>query len=284
MRVMDLVLFMQKRHEIYVARKDGDPWPWTDDPILREYRFCNVYRNLDKQTQLIHANWLEPHKGEPGLWFACVVARLVNWWPTLEEVKYPVPWHPNHFKHVLARRKDAGTKVFTGAYMVRADAVVSGSKADYLADYVLNPLWASRKDVRPKDGDTLAAFHSRLMTFRDMGSFMAAQVIADAKFFDDALQSAHDWEWWAAPGPGSLRGLNRVCHLPPDTPWKSGEWDRTFAKLLNDSRRTIVAAGLPLLTGQDLQNCLCEFDKYERVRLGEGKPRSRYQPPKEQVR
>jgi hypothetical protein len=27
---------------------------------------------------------------------------------------------------------------------------------------------------------------------------------------------------------------------------------------------------------QDVQNCLCEFDKYERVKYGQGKPRSSY--------
>lgn len=30
------------------------------------------------------------------------------------------------------------------------------------------------------------------------------------------------------------------------------------------------------LCAQDIQNCLCEFDKYERVRLGEGAPKQRY--------
>ena len=30
------------------------------------------------------------------------------------------------------------------------------------------------------------------------------------------------------------------------------------------------------LHAQDVENCLCEFDKYERTRLGEGRPRSLY--------
>jgi len=34
--------------------------------------------------------------------------------------------------------------------------------------------------------------------------------------------------------------------------------------------------GMPKIHMQDLQNCLCEFDKYERVRLGEGRPRNGY--------
>jgi hypothetical protein len=36
--------------------------------------------------------------------------------------------------------------------------------------------------------------------------------------------------------------------------------------------------GVGRLCAQDLQNCLCELDKYERVRLGEGKPKRRFVP------
>ena len=278
MRIKELVLFMQKRHAIYRARAVGKPWPWTDDPILRTYRFCNIYRNLDKQTRLIHNNWLAPNGRSEDVWFACVVARLVNWWPTLEELGYPLPWGPEHFVSVLRSRKERGEKVFTGAYMIRADAVIQGGKAEYLAACVLHPMWQARFHIRPRPGDTLATFHERLTRYRDMGSFMAAQVVADAKYFDLQLLLAKDWHTWAAPGPGSLRGLNRVRGLPPDTPWGPGEWEGAFAGLYKKSRRAIVAARLPSLDGQDLQNCLCEWDKYERVRLGQGRPRSKYHP------
>lgn len=281
MNVLPLVDFIMERERVRMAKEAGKPKPWTDDPILQQYRFCNVRRNDDKQTRLIHEHWLHPHAGNPDAWFAMVVARLVNWWPTLEEAGYPVPWNHARFKKALAQRKDGGQKVFTGAYMVRADAVVSGSKADYLADYVLTPLWEARAKVRPRDGDTLEAFHARLMQFRDMGSFMAAQVVADVKYDPKGpLRRAADFMTWAAPGPGSLRGLNRVCGDPPDTPWNghtpSRVWEDRFNDCLQLVALQLVTTSLHDLTAQDLQNCLCEFDKYERVRLGQGKPRSRY--------
>jgi hypothetical protein len=37
----------------------------------------------------------------------------------------------------------------------------------------------------------------------------------------------------------------------------------------------------PKLEMRDIEHSLCEFDKYERARLGHGKPRSRYIPPHE---
>ena len=32
----------------------------------------------------------------------------------------------------------------------------------------------------------------------------------------------------------------------------------------------------PVLELRDIEHSLCEFDKYERVRLGQGQPRSKY--------
>lgn len=257
--------FIKERYAIYERRKAGQPWPWTDDPILRAYRFCNVHRNNDTQTRLIHDHWLTPHSGERDLWFAMVVARLVNWWPSLQDIGYPVPWKPEKFKAAMSRRKLEREKLFTSAYMVRADAVVSGSKADYLADYTLKDLWEARALIRPRKGDTLAGFHTRLMQYRDMGSFLSAQVIADVKYAKGSpLSEATDKDDWAAPGPGSLRGLNVVLGRSPDFPWKKGEWETQFRLLQSVMRPLLKKAEVPFVDGQNLQNCLCEISKHAR--------------------
>jgi hypothetical protein len=35
---------------------------------------------------------------------------------------------------------------------------------------------------------------------------------------------------------------------------------------------------MPSVEMRDIEHSLCEFDKYERVRLGEGRPRMKYKP------
>ena len=275
--VAKLMKFIKARHSIYEMRAAGKPWPWTVDPILQQYRFCNVYRNLDKETQLIHNNWLHPYGANKDLWFAMVAARLVNWWPSLNEVGFPLPWNPKRFIAKMDARKKRGEKQFTGSYMVRADAVVEGSKAAYLAHYVLQPMWDDRVKLRPKPLDTLDSFHKRLMGCRDMGSFMAAQVVADIKYSEySQLVLASDWGTWAASGPGSRRGLARLTDRKLSYNWKESEWRAVFADLHKEVEPLAAAAGLPYITGQDLQNCLCEYDKYQRVLNGEGFPRSKY--------
>jgi len=40
--------FIAERQKVWYRRVvEGRPAPWTDDDILQEYRFTNVYRELD---------------------------------------------------------------------------------------------------------------------------------------------------------------------------------------------------------------------------------------------
>ena len=275
MRIDEFVSYIVKRHRIYLNRQSGMPKPWTEDPILQSYRFCNAYRELDTVTQWIRKNWREPNYHEPDVWFAMVVARLTNWPDTLAEMGAPATnWHPLWFIDAVNSRMDAGKKAFTGAYMIHAGPN-EGSKASYLAHEVLTPMWERREELRPRAGDTLEAFHTRLMTCKDMGSFMAGQVVADTKY-TAKLDLALDWFSWAASGPGSKRGLNRVCDNDDiQAPWKEWQWLQVLQEVQEEVNH-VLPKGWERMNAQDVQNNLCEFDKYERVRLGEGKPRSKY--------
>ncbi len=272
MSVPALFEFIKERHAVWERKLAGQPKPWTQDPILQSHRFCNVYRELDTVTIWIDKNWRNPHFTDPDVWFAMAVARLVNWPDTLAEIGYPVPWNDSHFVRTLEDLR--GTKVFTGAYMIPGGPAKM-SKPFYLATGVLGPMWERRDYIRPQAGDTLAAFHSRLMECHGMGGFLAGQVVCDAKY-TKALEKSPDWWTWACSGPGSKRGLNRVLNRPVDAPWTEKEWFRNFGLVYAVVGQLAFDAKMSPIHGQDLQNCLCEFDKYERVRLGQGKPRSKY--------
>lgn len=270
MRTKELFKFIKERHAIYERRMAGLSKPWTKDEILLNYRFCNVYRELDTQTKWFDENWRQEHED---LWFAALVFRFVNWHETAEELGFPVPWNKRRFTSKLQKRKDRGKKIYSGAYMISTHGVRQ-EKHIYLANS-LSMIWRKRKELRYKEGERLEDFHERLMNCFDVGSFVAAQVVADIKY-TDRCKDAPDWWTFAASGPGSRRGLNRVTRHPVNDPWKEYEWKPTLTALLAEITPMIKEAGMPRLHAQDLQNCLCEFDKYERVRLGEGRPKSRY--------
>jgi hypothetical protein len=285
MRTAELFDFVRERHQVYLRKEAGAPKPWTSDPILQVWRFCNVYRELDTVTKWIAENWREPYRDHPYLYFAMDVARLVNRAETLAELGFPIPWDPAHFVRVLEGRQRRGEKVFTGAYMIHADRHFQGSKAAYLAAEVLTPLWEDRSTLRRALGGTnkarhyrtvtLAEAHRALTAYRDMGGFIAAQVLADLKYVEPLL-NAPDWWTWAASGPGSRRGLNRVLGRPTNAKWAEPEWLQSLQALHREINPLVEAARMPKMHAQDLQNCLCEADKWWRVRLGEGKPKARY--------
>lgn len=262
-QVKEFAAFVKERHAIYERRLAGKPKPWTKDPILQQYRFCNVYRELDVVTVWIRDHWRAPHIDDPNLWFAMIVARLLNKPESMAESGYPVPWKPDKWVKVLDARKARKETVFSGAYMIHADAHSTASKVGYLAECVLTPIWSRRKEGTKAFSSSLSEAHQWLMQFRDMGSFMAAQVIADTKF-TPLLANAKDWWTWAAPGPGSLRGMSCVEFGDFNTKYTDVAWRDALAELKTRVDPIWDRAGMPLVSAQDLQNCLCEYSKYVR--------------------
>jgi alpha-glutamyl/putrescinyl thymine pyrophosphorylase clade 1 len=62
--------FAVERENIRRKHDAGLSFPWTNDSILRDYRFCNVERERDTVTKDVTALYREPHKDDPDLWFA----------------------------------------------------------------------------------------------------------------------------------------------------------------------------------------------------------------------
>jgi alpha-glutamyl/putrescinyl thymine pyrophosphorylase clade 1 len=275
MSAEELIDWISERGAIHTKKEAGHPPPWTDDPILREWSFCNVRREDDRVTRWIAGHWRAPREDDRDLWFAMVVARFVNWPPTLAEIGFPVPWQPDRFITVLTNRAARRELCFGPAYVI-SNGSHKGAKSLYLAEHVFTPLWHSRERLRPRSGQTLAAWHGSLTRYNGLGSFMAAQVVADMKYVPP-LCDAPDWHTWAASGPGSRRGLNRVLGRPVDVRWNEFEWLQEMRRLHQRIAPELARRGVEL-HAQDLQNCLCEFDKYRRVKCGEGTPKRRYRP------
>jgi hypothetical protein len=275
MRVTDLVKFINAR-ERHRKAKEAHRRVENPDPIISQYRFCNVRRNDDRVTKWIHEKYLRPWILSDDLWFALLVARLFNNEMTLADISDCVlPFDAKNMARILARRSADGHKNFNAAYIVSTNGHTM-EKVQYLMKYVLEPAWRDRKRISKAllACTTLAEAHKLLSTsINGLGSFMAAQVLADLKYALPERWS--DFSTFAASGPGSKRGLNRVLKEPTDSPWREAEF-RDLLLVLRD--RVNARLKMDPLTAQDIQNCLCEFDKYERARLGEGRPKQFYKP------
>jgi len=142
------------------------------------------------------------------------------------------------------------------------------------------------------------------------GPFMAYEVVTDWRH-TRYLNKATDIYTWANAGPGAIRGLNRLhgralnnrpspkqaaaemfelmVYLNKNEP----EFNETFGPptvglcipegylpsqdvVGCKCGQEYLGGGVARFEMRDVEHALCEFDKYERVRLGEGKMRSKY--------
>ena len=263
--------YINERHIVYLRRQNGVQYPWTSDAILTEFSFCNVYRELDRVTEWIRVNWREPYADHKNLPFAMSVARQINWPDTLEEIGFPETWEPEKVKSIMQARKDRGEKVYTGAYMLTG--TLGGTKIEQTVDKILTPLYAHHPHMITWSlQDTWKGY----LQHKGFSGFMAYEVVTDLRH-TKWLSTAEDIMTWANPGPGAKRGLNRIHLRELEQTVKKDQLNFEMKQLLDYSPDYLEGHMQPLEM-RDIEHCLCEFDKYERVRLGQGRPRAKYKP------
>lgn len=277
---------------------DDDPDVWqlsclTNDPILNSYRFCNVRREDDRVTRWIRENILVPYADHEFLPIMICIARTINWPPTLQRlIESPDGWpadsrfSPERMSEVLMDWQAQGQKVYTGAYMIRAESDkrkewYSWPKQRYISEIVIGALWKNRYDWQHLDPDGTqqsAGVWEYLQMFTGWGPFMAYQAVVDMQH-TYLLRDAEDNQTWAAAGPGTKRGLNRWRGVPAKAPLNQAQALENLLELRTQLNKPgTIWPWLQPIDLSDVCNVCCEFDKMERVRLGEGKPRSKYVP------
>jgi hypothetical protein len=264
-----LCYWIREREKIRVLKEANVGKPWSEDWVFQQTYFCNVHREDDRVTRWIRS-WSQEAPTDSLEWLMGL-ARLINKPDTLE--LWPLDEEPNdqtilYYVNLLKQMASEGTTIWGNAYVVTTHGRKM-NKLDYLEE-VLIGLLPVREEFKWKNVSTCAKAHYILQGYEGFGSFMAAQVVADLKnTAGHPLFRAEDSFTFVAHGPGSLRGLNWVTGQKI-TP---GNFYTVF-----DGLHTRIIKDVPELRidGQDLQNCLCEFDKYCRVREHKGRSKRKY--------
>lgn len=273
--------WVKEREAIRIKKTLFSP-PWTDDPILAKYRFCCVRREDDRVTKWIRENIREPFKDSPYLWYMLCIARQINWPETLAELIAGKAWptddafKPKDMTEALNVRKQRGDKIYTGAYMISAPPVKGADKQAYISEEVCGSLWKNRATFEKLFENKKCGIydvHSTLSSFNGWGNFMAYQAVVDMRF-TRLLCQAPDRDSWAAAGPGTLRGLNRIHERPLN---KKIEQYHARQEMREIFKHVTNETGVHM-DFSDVPNILCETDKYLRVKNGEGTPRALYVP------
>lgn len=276
----------------------GLPAPWTDDKVLQNFRFCNVYRELDGGTIAISKYLAQPLSAEQKL-FNIIAYRFFNRRDTIENLFGGLLSEQNFDFKALEKRFDAKKEegnIFSNAYLITAYA--------YNPDYrpqdkhvqillMLNDLRFKLKDIiknlresAPQEGINIVAGAVPMA-----GPFLAGQILLDATYAENIVPyTANDF---LIVGPGAHWGLNIICgrtlnkkeadaecrKLWQMQPQAFAELKQTTAKDWNEVRwQNESYCGGKYLCLHDVQNSLCEFRKYWRLKQGENAKRRYFKP------
>jgi len=286
--MLDLFFYwINERHMIYLKYKvHKEPWPWTDDEILQTYSFTNVFRELDTGTIWLRENWRKPYADHEELFFNICLYRQFNWLETAAAIGYTEHWDPHKVEKLLRERKAKGKRIFTNAHMLTG--TLGGDKITQVVHKVLTPLWDNIEKFEPYEAsDTLEGAFKRICSNTPgFGPFLSYEVVTDLRH-TRYLNTASDIMTWANPGPGAMRGINRLLGHAVSAKqgtkfvkksMKSHEYVQAMRELL-DMSPDYLEYHVPALEMRDIEHSLCEFDKYMRTRLKEGRPRMKYNPP-----
>lgn len=294
-----IVKFWIERHKIYLRRnvlkKDR---PWTQDPMLQNYRFCNIYREIDTVSEWVINKVVKPYEKNNNLWFMLAMSRLINWPDTLEEVMKEGGWPTDLYSatklyRILSERADRKEKIVTGAYVVnsvfpKGADVKDTRKVYYIPYFGLQGLWQKRDLLEKMAKVSMEGFVSELTKCHGWGAFMAYQVAVDLSYSKHWLGKAPDVHTYTSPGPGTTRGMARLMTGGRKAEIRGSHLNKYMIKLrekMNARGKELIApkwwtgdfrTGFADLSMPNVSNSLCEYDKYCRLISGQGEPRSRY--------
>ena len=283
--------FMFEREMIRLRRLSGLPREeWTSDPIFKAYSFTNVKRDNDRTTMLLKREFYdraaEQLQGSDQVfdgycdgdkqsfllnaaiyrYFGTIdTARVIGWTPH---------WDDEHKSRILGHGA-MGRLGFTSAYIVPA-AGLSAPKYMVVCE-IVEGIWKRSLEIVQQ-----TRWEDAIGILKDcfgVGSFMAKEVYLDYVLATGFVPE--DWQTWTPVGPGGKRGAS--CIQYGDTYRVSEKDALEIIRAAYERRHDLWSPDLVKLDLTDIQFQCCEFDKYNRVVRGDGKPKRRFSPTTDDV-
>jgi alpha-glutamyl/putrescinyl thymine pyrophosphorylase clade 1 len=266
----DFWYWVTERQIIYQRRfVEKKPKPWTDDPILQQYSFTNVYRTLDRGTIYYLENIATLDNPRDRL-LSTLAYRYFNHIPTWQKVLewvehyYGTPhlvhgqWQWKPIAQMLTRWETEGNKVFTPAF------TVTGVRFGGFPDKISNVCWLV-EHLQAATPTTLRRIF-RSQNFRDVydacynllgfGAFLAFQVAVDLSYSPATFGRTWSRDDYAVPGPGCIVGLNYIF----------GKINLSYEKQIYYLRDLSDEITGEHIVASDIENCLCEYGKYAKLK------------------
>ena len=266
--------FATERQDIFFRRAHGEARPWTDNAVLRTYKFTNAYRASDRVSQYLirHVIYRADLPTSPReVFFRILLFKLFNkieTWELLERSFGAITLENYHFARydeVLARTMRGGRRIYSAAYIMPPGGRAFGQPAKHQNHLLLlERMMEDRLPEQLAETRTMQEAFEKLRAYPTIGDFLAYQFITDINYSEIIDFSEMDF---VVPGPGARDGL-RKCFTDP-----GGLNEPELIRLVADlQEQEFERLGLEFksLWGRrlqliDCQNLFCEVDKYARV-------------------
>lgn len=288
--------FAAERQNIFYKKLNGEKGPWTNDKILREYKFCNSYRASDRVSQYLLKNVIYNGKeySKEDMIFRIVLFKIFNKEETWElfikalgDVKLE-SFDFDKYCNILGSAKKAGKKIYTDAYMSCATKAYGFNKKHENHIALINHMFIiDRLQDKIINAKTMKEAFNYIKEYPLIGDFMAYQLITDINYSEATNYSEIEF---TVVGPGSKRGIAK-CFTDLEgmtkedvIKWMCEHQEEEFKRLGIEFKRL----GNRKLQYIDCQNLFCELDKYLRKAKPELKSnrtniKKKYAPKKDKI-
>lgn len=276
--------WMCERMNIFWKKYEGKPAPWTEDEVLRNGKFCNVYRCLDRVSQYLLSHVIyNGKKYEPeDIFFRILLFKHFNkieTWDLMEkefgEITYEVGLENiAKFLDDCIERKIA---IYGNAYIINCFFY------QYPEYKHITKLSKHRAHFRIYEDEIFQNGH--LYDFLEAGSLEELfWVFRKMKIYGDftAQQYAIDLNYstlfdfdendFVITGPGSIRGIERTfesargCDYVGVIKWIHENLEELLFDFTKETSMEFYPLPNRMPTLIDLQSTFCETDKYLRAR------------------
>lgn len=283
--------FIYERHLIWHKRHIlKQPFPWTEDKVLQKYKFCCIYRELDKCSLHLIKHVINNENLSPdNKIFNILIYRRFNT-PDFFEVYGTQDVDNFDFDGLVSKMdaaKKSGKNLFNDAYIIcqrSFESTKRKSDKHYQQLLMLKSLSERFYDfhfhVLAEGGNFIEELHKVLVEEIPLtGGFLAYQYCTDISWMPEHQGKFDDLNEFCDVGPGAKRGIDLIfpgknnyverCQqlFREQEKFMPKEWEEIYYKQAYNQSKWLSLS--------NIQNSLCEFRKYHNLTQDESKCRKR---------
>lgn len=247
----------------------GKQKPYSSDPILQSFRFCNIYRELDRQTITIHRD-LSSLRSDFSLWLLNLAFhRFICHPETVAQVGH-LSFDPSHNQKVFQELLNHPRPKYGTAYVFPISAIQRSqypTREEFFCFYLPKVMPAVGEIIKQfKDQTVTSALEKILPVFGYNFRFHWTEILIDTAYqFPERINLFQDFH----VGPGALPTLKQLYPgLEPQAALNAlAQYQPSSFPFLQFSGKKIP------LSAENWEGICCEFRKYTNIKIGKGRRR-----------